>query len=33
MEILRAADATQRKPAGGDEVALPGRIEAGVKVR
>jgi len=31
-EILRAADAAQRKPAGGDQVASPGGIQAGPKV-
>ena len=33
VEILRATDAAQRKPAGGNEVAPAGRIEPGLKIR
>ena len=33
VEILRAADAAQREPAGGDQITPPGRIEAVAKSR
>src|SRR5258707_15636708 len=33
IEILRAADAAQRKAPGGDQIAPPGRVQAGAKIR
>src|SRR6266481_3285567 len=33
IEVLRAADAAQRKPAGGDQIAAPGCVQAGAKIR
>src|SRR5258708_31688267 len=33
VEVLRAADAAQRKPPGGDKIAAPGYVQPGAKIR